>query len=146
MYMCHLSLVIIWKQNQGGLVYAKRVSFIYLFIMYLFIYLFIYLAALGLCCCTSLLLHVGFLQLRRAGATLHCGAQASHFVGFSCWSTGSRRKGFSSCGMWASVAVAHGLQTSGSVVVAHELICSAACEIFPAQGSNPCPLHGQVDY
>ena len=33
----------------------------------------------------------------------------------------------------------------GSVVVAHGLSCSAACGIFPDQGSNPCPLHWQVD-
>ena len=41
------------------------------------------------------------------------------------WSTGSRR--------------------AGSVVVAHGLSCSAACGIFPDQGSNPCPLHSQAD-
>ena len=41
------------------------------------------------------------------------------------WSTGSRRAGFSSCG--------------------HGLSCSAACGIFPDQGSNPCSLHWQVD-
>ena len=41
------------------------------------------------------------------------------------WSTGSRR--------------------AGSVVVAHGLRCSAACGIFPDQGSNPCPLHWQAD-
>ena len=28
-----------------------------------------------------------------------------------------------------------------SVVVAHRLSCSAACEIFPDQGWNLCPLH-----
>ena len=50
-------------------------------------------------------------------------------AGFSLWwlllllSTGSR----------ALVAVACGLS------------CSTACEIFPDQGSNPCPLHWQVD-
>ena len=37
------------------------------------------------------------------------------------WSTGSRR--------------------AGSVIVAHGPSCSAACGIFPDQGSNPCPLH-----
>ena len=31
-----------------------------------------------------------------------------------------------------------------SVVVAHELSCSAACGIFLDQGSNPCPLHWQA--
>ena len=41
------------------------------------------------------------------------------------WSTGSRR--------------------AGSVVVAHGPSCSAACGIFPDQGSNPCPLRWQAD-
>ena len=41
------------------------------------------------------------------------------------WSTGSRR--------------------TGSVIVAHGPSCSAACGIFPDQGSNPCPLHWQTD-
>ena len=41
------------------------------------------------------------------------------------WSTGSRR--------------------TGSVVVAHRLSRPMACGIFPDQGSNPCPLHWQVD-
>ena len=47
--------------------------------------------------------------------------------------------------MRASVVVAHRLQSAGSVVVVHGLSCSAACEIFPDQGSNPCPLHWQTD-
>ena len=28
--------------------------------------------------------------------------------------------------------------------MAHGLSCSAACGIFPDQGSNPCPLHWQA--
>ena len=43
----------------------------------------------------------------------------------------------SSCGSWAL--------EQGSVVVAHGPSCSAACGIFPDQGSNPCPLHWQED-
>ena len=43
-----------------------------------FIYLFIY----G--CVGSSFLCEGFLQLRRAGATLHRGARASHYRGLSC--------------------------------------------------------------
>ena len=39
------------------------------------------------------------------------------------WSTGSRHVGFSSCGTWASVVVAHGLWSTGSVVVEHGLSC-----------------------
>ena len=61
----------------------------------------------------------------RAGATLHRGVRASHYRGLSLWSTGSR--------------------CAGSVVVAHRPSCSAACGIFPDQGSNPCPLHWQAD-
>ena len=43
----------------------------------------------------------------------------------------------------ASLAVEHGLyRLAGSVVVMHGLSCSTACEIFPYQGSNQCPLQG----
>ena len=60
------------------------------------------------------------------GATLHCGAQASHCGGLSCC-------GAQALGMWASVVAAHGLSScgtwvlgcTGSVVVAHGLIYSA---------------------
>ena len=34
-----------------------------------------------------------------------------------------------------------GSRHAGSVIVAHGPRCSAACGIFPDQGSNPCPLH-----
>ena len=53
-------------------------------------------------CTGSLLLHVSFLQLQRAGATLpRCSAWASHCGGFSCcgaWTLGCEV--FSSYGMW----------------------------------------------
>ena len=52
-------------------------------------------------CIGSSLLCVGFLQLPRAGATLPCGARASHCGGFSC--------GAQALGTWASVDVACGL-------------------------------------
>ena len=38
-----------------------------------------------------------------------------------------------------------GSRCAGSVVVAHRPSCSAACGIFPDQGSNTCPLHWQAD-
>ena len=38
-----------------------------------------------------------------------------------------------------------GSRRASSVVVAHGPSCSAACGIFPDQGSNPCPLHWQAD-
>ena len=34
---------------------------------------------------------------------------------------------------------------AGSAIVAHGPSCSAACGIFPDQGSNPRPLHWQAD-
>ena len=38
-----------------------------------------------------------------------------------------------------------GSRCAGSVIVAHGPSCSAACGIFPDQGSNPCLLHWQAD-
>ena len=38
-----------------------------------------------------------------------------------------------------------GSRRAGSIVVAHGPSCSAACGVFPDQGSNPCPLHCQAD-
>ena len=106
----------------------------FFFLINLFIYLFIYL----------------FMYLFWAELTLHCCTWA-----------------FSSCGKQGLLFVAvhglliavtslvaeHGLQVRGlqqlwqvgSVVVAHELSCSAACGIFLEQGLNPCPLHWQAD-
>ena len=37
------------------------------------------------------------------------------------------------------------LGARASVVVTHGLWCSSACGIFLARGSNPCPLHWQMD-
>ena len=101
----------------------RRKTHVCLFFLNKFIYLFIYLFIFG--CVGSSFLCEGFLQLRRAGATLHRGVRASHCHGLSLRSTGSRR--------------------AGSVAVAHGPSCSAACGIFPDQGSNPCPLHRQAD-
>ena len=82
-----------------------------------------------------------------------CSMQTLKHMGFSscgAWAqqlqcTGSRVRGLQQLLCLSSVVVAHGLQSAGSVVVAHGLSCSAACGIFPDQGSNPCPLHWQVD-
>ena len=38
-----------------------------------------------------------------------------------------------------------GSRCAGSVIAAHGPSCSAACGIFPDQGSNPCALHWQAD-
>ena len=68
-------------------------------------------------------------------------------------------RAFSSCGEWgplfiavrgpltiaASLVGSTGSRRAGSVIVAHGLSWSAACGIFPDQGSNPCALHWQAD-
>ena len=46
---------------------------------------------------------------------------------------------------WPLLLRSTGSRRAGSVVVAHGPSCSAACGIFPDQGSNLCPLHWQAD-
>ena len=93
----------------------------------LFIYLFIY----G--CIASTLLRTGFLQLQRAGAILHCGAQASHCSGFSCcraWALGTQ----------ASVVVACGLSSCGSWALEHRLSsCGAPAQLLRGMWDLPRP-------
>ena len=134
--------------HRKSVVQCNHLDFFLIFKKFILLYFFIFV------CVGSSLLHTGFLQLWRDGATLCCDV-----VGFSLlwffllWSTGSRRmqpqqlwlagsvvvaRGLQSAG---SVVVACGLQSTGSVVVVHGLSCSAACGIFPDQGPNPCPLH-----
>ena len=47
--------------------------------------------------------------------------------------------------VWASVVPAPGLQSTGSIVVAHRLSFPMACGIFPNHGLKPCLLHWQAD-
>ena len=62
-------------------------------------------------------------------------------------------RAFSSCGKQGPLFIAVrgpryrglSLRGTGSAIVAHGPSCSAACGIFPDQGSNPCPLHWQAD-
>ena len=84
----------------------------------------LFLAVLGLCCW--------------APAFSSCGALASHCGGFSHCKA-------QSLGPRASVAVAPGLWSTGSVGVALRLSCCSACGIFLNQGSDPCLLHWQVN-
>ena len=46
---------------------------------------------------------------------------------------------------WPLLLRSTGSRRAGSVTVAHGPSCSAACGIFPDQGSNLCPLHWQAD-
>ena len=98
-----------------------NVMYIFFFLTFGFIYLFIYL-----CLCWAFVSVQGLSLVVASG-----GHSSSRCAGLSLSrrlllrSTGSRR--------------------AGSVVVAHGPSCSAACGIFPDQGSNPSPLHWQVD-
>ena len=110
-----------WQVDSFFCLFLTQVSFSSLFFKILFIYLFIYL---WLC---WVFISVRGLSLVAASG----GHSSSRCAGLSpsrpllLQSTGSRR--------------------AGSVIVAHGPSCSAACGIFPDQGSNPCPLHWQAD-
>ena len=60
----------------------------------------------------------------------------------------SQHQGLVVCGLivMASLVAEHRLQgTQASAVVVHGLSCPETCGILPGQGSNPRPLHWQVD-
>ena len=103
----------------GFLVHAFIIIFFFNF--YLFIYLFIYLWL-----CWVFVSVWGLSPVAASG-----GHSSSRCAGLPpsrpllLRSTGSRR--------------------AASVIVAHGPSRSAACGIFPDQGSNPCPLHRQAD-
>ena len=110
-------------------------KFIYLLI-YLFIYFWlrwVFVAARGL---SLVAVSGGCSSLPCTGSSLPWLLVAEHRLQVhgpqQLWHTGS-------------VVVARGIQSAGSVAVAHGLSCSAACGIFPDQGSNPCALHWQAD-
>ena len=63
-------------------------------------------------CIGSSLLCAGFLQLQRAGATLHCGAWPSHCGGFSCCRARA-------VGAQASLVAVRGLSSCGAQAVGH---------------------------
>ena len=97
----------------------------YFFFFLIFIYLF------G--CVGSSLLHVDFLQLWRAGATLHCGAWASHCGGFSCC-------GAWALGVWTSVVAALGLSRCGSWALEHRFSsCGARAQLLRGMWDLPRP-------
>ena len=107
--------------NQSVRVQIK-IFLIYIFlIIYLFIYLFIYL---WLC---WVFVSVRGLSLVAASE----GHSSSRCAGLSL--------------SWPLLLRSKGSRCAGSAIVAHGPSRSAACGIFPDQGSNPCPLHWQAD-
>ena len=95
---------------------------------------------LGLCSCIgfSLVSVIGGSSLTVVCGLLTEGASlvAEHRL-WSTWAPAVAVCGFSSCGSRAS--------STGSIFVAHGLICSVACGIFPDQGLNLCLLNWQVN-
>ena len=113
------------ETNSLSFLYLRMSLFAFILLLFFFFVILYFIYFYFWLCWVFRLLCEGFLQLRQVGATLHRGARASHYRGLSLRSTSSRR--------------------AGSVVVAHGPSCSAACGIFPDQGSNPCPLPWQAD-
>ena len=84
-------------------------------------------------CVGSSLPCIGFLQLQRAGATLRCGAWASHCSGFSF----CRAQALSTR---ASVVVAHGLISCGFQALEHRLSsCGARAQLLCGMWDLPGP-------
>ena len=90
-------------------------------LLFCFLNIYLFLTLLGVCCC------MGFFSSYSVWAS-RCG-------GFSCCEGQAvGHMGFSSCG---SKALEYSLNS-------YRLNCSAACGIFPDQGSNSCLLHWQA--
>ena len=87
-----------------------------------------------------------WLLLLRSTGSRHAGFSSCSMRAQQLWHVGSRACGLQQLWCVGSVVAARGLQGArASVAVAHRLSCSVACGIFLDQGSNPCPLHWQVD-
>ena len=121
-----VSLVLLFLFDEYKMVLSKF-AFLWLIlseIKHLFLYffnLFLFMAVLGLRFCVRAFSSCG----KRGPLFIAVRAGLSLSRPLLLRSTGSRR--------------------AGSVIVAHGPSCSAACGIFPYQGSNPCPLHWQAD-
>ena len=122
-----------WQSSSAELPWPFQIGFFCFFFLneglwhpcidqvYLFIYLFIYL---WLCWVFVSVRGLSLVVASRRHSSSRC-AGLSLSRPLLLRSTGSRR--------------------AGSVIVAHGSSCSAACGIFPDQGSNPYPLHWQAD-
>ena len=107
------------------------------FLLYKNSFIYLVLAVLGLCCCA------GFSPVTAHGVlTVVVSLVVEHRLQ-GVWASvvaAGARGGCGRCARWLrqvlSVVAAPGLQSTGSIVVAHGLSRSVACGIFPDQGSN----------
>ena len=113
-----LRLYFCWSRMSEALVLFFR---FFVFLLILFIYLFIYL---WLCW--------GFVSVQGLSLVAASGGHSS-----------SRCAGLSLSR--PLLLRSTGSRCAGSAIVAHGPSRSAACGIFPDQGSNPCPPHWQAD-
>ena len=95
------------------------ISLVCSFFKFIYLYLYLFLAVLGLRFCAR-----AFSSCSKRGPLFIVVRRPLTIVSSLVGSTGSRY--------------------AGSVVVAHGPSGSAACGIFPDQGSNPCSLHWQA--
>ena len=101
--------------------------------LWVFFFFFINLFIFIFSCTGSSLLRTGFLQLRWAGATVCCGAQASHCSGFSCC-------GAPALGTRASAVAARRLSSCGPRALERRLSsCGAQAQLLRGMWDPPRP-------
>ena len=116
--------------REGRYVSVRTLRVLDLFVFNLFT-IFIYFIFFG--CVGFSLLHTGFLQLQRVGATLLCSAWASHCSSFSCF-------GAQALGVRASVVVARRLSSCGSQDLEHRLSsCGTQAQLLRDMWDLPGP-------
>ena len=101
-----------------------------------FFFFFLFLFYLFFGCVGSSLLHAGFLQLQRVGATLPCGAWASHCGGFSC----CRARAL---GTQASVVAACGLSSCSTRALERTGFSSCCTWALGHMGFSSCGMRAQ---
>ena len=96
-------------------------------------------------CAGSSLPCVFFPSCGKQGWLSGCGALVLPAVASLAAQRGSRARGLQWLWHEGSAVAAHGLESTGSIILAHGLSYYMSSGIFPDQGSNPRLLHWQAD-
>ena len=129
------------EDGDGVSVWSRQTLLLFSLFKIVFYLFFCCLAALGLHCCAWTFSRCGEQGLLPRGA-----AWAAHCSGFSCcraWALGAWGQEVQPA---SSVAAVCRLPSTGSVVAARGRCCPRAWRSLRDQGSNPCPLHWQMEY